>query len=236
MSDARGTGPDLVSDQRLALTSYLESLLREVPEWTPEPPGQVPAVTPHPAPGTGSASAPAATTAPARAPARERAGMPAPEGLQDVPEWGREPFECLLFQVAGLSLAAPLIRLNGVIPWQEVTPMPDHSSTFLGLLQHQGRQIKVVDLAQIVFPEGRAVPPAQERVEHIVLVHQGRWGLACDAIGDVLSLQPGDVRWRSAQGKRPWLAGTARQHLCALLHTDALVQLLAAEDSGTEYA
>jgi purine-binding chemotaxis protein CheW len=36
------------------------------------------------------------------------------------------------------------------------------------------------------------------------------------------------VRWRTAQGKRPWLAGTISARLCALLDTDALAQILEA--------
>ena len=204
--------------QELAVHCYLQELLAEPPpvgpvtvEPAPAPPGPAPAsVSVGPGPG---ADAPHAPHAPR------------------VPEWAREPFQCLLFQVAGLKLAVPLARLNGVLPFAPVTPLPNHSEHFLGLLPHQGRNVRIVDLARVVLAERQlqgGLRPAAERCRNIVLVAGGAWGLACDGIGDALTLDAGRVRWRSAAGRRPWLAGTVLEHLCALLDTEALVEMLGA--------
>ena len=62
-----------------------------------------------------------------------------------------------------------------------------------------------------------------------VVLDDGDWALACTRIGAVIELQGNDVRWRTAAGKRPWLAGTAMKQRCALLDIDALIGLLADE-------
>jgi purine-binding chemotaxis protein CheW len=219
-------------DQPLALRSYLEALLDEVPEAHDEP-------APEPPPAARPAPAKPAPVEPrvdvdgdtAELPAQAAdASMPPPS---QVPEWAADTFQCLVFKVAGLSLAVPLAKLSGVIPWSTVTPMPNRSPMFLGLLHRQERNVKVVDTALVVMPE-RAAPadPAQRQdgSSHIILIDDGRWGLVCDSVGEVLTLQSTDVRWRSDQGKRPWLAGTVLQHLCAVLDTDALAHLLATGD------
>lgn len=225
-----------LQEQQVALSSYLAALLQEVPDYVEEEPQAVPAPQPAAeAPPMVEEPVPAKTPAPpvsqippAAAPAPVTAPQPSPDSA--LPEWGRERFQCLVFHVAGLALAVPLTKLNGVVPWPEsVTPMPNRSALFLGLMRHQQRNVKVVDTALMVLPEGRqpeSLSAPQERLEHIILLDEGRWGLACDSIGEVLTLDPDEVRWRSAQGKRPWLAGTVLKHLCALLDADAFVELL----------
>lgn len=226
MNQRDGHGTDILIEQPLALRSYLEALLEAVPEATEESAEIEPAAAPVAAP-------------PAAQPTelRREAGQPAPPAVVSdrgarpkVPEWAAEAFQCLVFKVAGLALAVPLAKLNGVIPWTAASPMPNRSPMFLGLLQHQGRHVKVVDTGLVVMPE-RAAPlnPAdrEDGAGNIILIDDGRWGLVCDSVGEVLTLRASDVRWRSDRGRRPWLAGTVLQHLCAVLDTDALAHLLA---------
>lgn len=148
----------------------------------------------------------------------------------DVPAWAQQGFQSLMFSVTGLHLSVPLDKLNGVIPWDSdnIVPMPGHSENFLGLLRHLDQNVKVIDLARLVVPQsgGPDIIPAAERVKHILLIDDGRWGLACDSINEIMVLEAQDVRWRTSAGKRPWLAGTIIDKLCALLELDALVNLL----------
>ncbi len=51
------------------------------------------------------------------------------------------------------------------------------------------------------------------------------WGLAVDQVSTAKSLHPDDVRWRGERSKRPWLAGTVVEHMCALLDVSQLTTL-----------
>ncbi len=218
-------------EQQHALDAYLDSLLAEATEPEPAPAPEAPPVAlqvVEPASAEADEIGTPVVEAPAVAP------PPAPEQARQSeprPEWAEGRFQCLIFRVLGLKLAVPLARLNGILPWDEdLTRMPGHAPHFLGLMKAHGETVQVVDTARIVMPADRQ-PPAigeQERPlpSHVILVGQRRWGLACDGLSDTITLEPDEVHWRSRRGKRPWLAGTVIEQMCALLDVDALVRLL----------
>lgn len=154
------------------------------------------------------------------------------------PEWAREPFPCLLLKVHGLSLALPLVKLNRILPWRAPTPIPGYVAWLLGMLQGEGleRNLKVVDTAALVMPERRtaaaAANPAGPEPRHIVMVGDGEWGLTCEDVSNVITIDPAQVRWRTSRSKRPWLAGTVVEHLCALLDAEQLAEMLSAGAPG----
>lgn len=206
-------------DEREALNVYLQALLRDVPEADEAPPVEAP-----PAP----VAPPVETPAPVvqEAPPAEPEPEPAP-----VPEWGRETFQALLFKVAGLTLAVPLVELSGVREWEadQVTAMPGHSPSYLGLVQYRERSVPVVDTARLVLPEDRLalLSDPLERLARIVFIEDGAWGLACDEVDEVLTLQPDQVRWRSSRTRRRWLAGTVIDHMCAIIDPPVFADMLA---------
>lgn len=155
------------------------------------------------------------------------------EEPEDVsyPVWAQGRFQCLSFQVAGVTLAAPLEALDGIVELKEtITELPGYAPWVLGLLPHRGQNVQVVDIAEIIMPDERraALPPAHERVRYLVLIAGGKFGLAADSISEVLTLDRAAVRWRGSQQRRPWLAGTVIDQMCALLEMEQLcVQLRA---------
>lgn len=215
-------------DQQLALGAYLQALLRPAPVETPvEAPAEAALVVLAEPPVAPSIEAPALET-----PALPAVTVPPAAAEPPYPEWAKDAFQCLLFQVAGLTLALPLARLNGVLPWDPaaVTEMPNHRPWFLGLREHLGHKVKLIDVANIVLPPDRYadLPPADSgRLGKVILIDGGRWGLACDAVAEVISLSPADVKWRGRAGSRPWLAGTVIRQMCALIDTDAFAAMLA---------
>jgi len=165
----------------------------------------------------------------------EEIAAPAPPVIVDTPParksftWAQGRFQCLTFQVAGLTLAAPLEKLHGIVRCDTpLTELPGYASWFMGLLQNRGRSVQVVDTAQIVMADGRWPDKreASARVQFVVLVDGGRWGLAVDKITEVMTLEPDAVRWSGSNGKRPWLAGTVIDQMCALLDMDSLCEQL----------
>lgn len=147
-----------------------------------------------------------------------------------VPDWGQGRFQCLLFKVSGLSLAVPLVKLNSVIPWKEdITQTPNQTEWYLGLVQHLNHQVKIIDTAMLVMPENRHIDISadpSERLGHILLVDDFKWGLACDCIGDVIWLTQDEVKWRKDKTSRAWLSGTSLEHLCAIMDTEVFAQML----------
>ena len=151
------------------------------------------------------------------------------------PDWANEPFQCLSFQVAGVTLAAPLEKLNGIVELaEEITELPGYAPWVIGLLPNRGQNVQVVDIARIIMPDENDVAskPAADRMKFVILLEDGKFGLVADSISQVLRLEADDVRWRSEQSKRPWLAGTVIEKMCAILEIDRLCEQLRAGLKG----
>ncbi|MDR9436644.1 MAG: chemotaxis protein CheW [Thiohalophilus sp.] len=225
-------------EEKVALDMFLQSLLRE-PASEPEP-APAPTVTEAPpeAPPQVKLDMPAPTvveSAPvveAPAPAVEtRPETPPPAAGEDLPPWA-DLFQAMLFRVAGLTLAVPLEELGGVIEFDpdQLTEMPGHADFYLGLVTHLGKSVPVVDTARLVFPPEKLQQLAGDdplkRARRVVLIDEGRWGLACDEVDEVITLRRDEVRWRSDRTRRRWLLGTVIQHMCALVDTGAFATKL----------
>ena len=158
----------------------------------------------------------------------ERAPQPAAVLADGRPAWAEEPFECLLFDVAGLTLAVPLVCLGSIYPLdgQELTPLFGQPEWFLGILPSQAGNLKVLDTARWVMPD-RYRDDFREGLQYVISVQGYEWGLAVHQVSRSIRLDPNEVKWRSQRSQRPWLAGTVIEHMCALLDVAALAELIA---------
>ncbi len=192
-------------DQPVALREYLDALLREAQQAairdaqiTVQPPEGVEATI--------------------EAPVKQLLG--------GVPEWAKGTFQCLVFEVAGLKLAVPVIKLSGVTDWPEqITKLPQKPAWYMGLVAYREGNSALIDTAKLVFPQGRE-PDANHRYDAVVFIGETHFGLACDRIDQVLTLEPEAVSWRGARSVRPWLAGTVRKEMCAILDVEEFVAML----------
>ncbi|WP_194787678.1 CheW domain-containing protein [Pseudomonas sp. UFMG81] len=151
-----------------------------------------------------------------------------PATVDGRPAWAAEPFECLLFDVAGLTLAVPLVCLGSIytLAGQELTPLFGQPDWFLGILSCQAGNLKVLDTARWVMPD-RYRDDFRQGLQYVISVQGYEWGLAVHQVSRSLRLDPNEIKWRSQRGQRPWLAGTVIEHMCALLDVAELAELIA---------
>ncbi|MFV3406075.1 MULTISPECIES: CheW domain-containing protein [Pseudomonas] len=151
-----------------------------------------------------------------------------PATVDGRPAWAAEPFECLLFDVAGLTLAVPLVCLGSIysLAGQELTPLFGQPDWFLGILTCQAGNLKVLDTARWVMPD-RYREDFRQGLQYVISVQGYEWGLAVHQVSRSLRLDPNEIKWRSQRGQRPWLAGTVIEHMCALLDVAELAELIA---------
>ena len=153
---------------------------------------------------------------------------PPPVETDGRPSWAAEPFECLLFDVAGLTLAVPLVCLGSIysLAGHELTPLFGQPEWFLGILPSQAGNLKVLDTARWVMPD-RYRDDFKQGLQYVISVQGYEWGLAVHQVSRSLRLNPNEIKWRSHRGQRPWLAGTVIEHMCALLDVTSLAELIA---------
>jgi purine-binding chemotaxis protein CheW len=153
---------------------------------------------------------------------------PVPPTSDERPQWAEEPFECLLFDVAGLTLAVPLVCLGSIYPLagHDLTPLFGQPDWFLGILPSQAGNLKVLDTARWIMPD-RYRDDFRQGLQYVISVQGYEWGLAVHQVSRSLRLDPNEIKWRSHRGQRPWLAGTVIEHMCALLDVSELAELIA---------
>lgn len=246
----------LATKSQRALQSYLDSLLHEaalslahselddefaqavLEEQVRDARLQAQATLPAPAasqvelqiPDTKRASLPVAPPEQEQRVVQEAPSQTQPQLDVQRPEWSQEPFECLLFEVAGLTLAVPLVCLGTIyaLAGQELTPLFGQPEWFLGILPGQAGNLKVIDTARWVMPE-RYRPELKEGLQYVLSMQGYEWGLAVHQVSRSIRLDPQQVKWRSQRTQRPWLAGTVVEHMCALLDVSVLGKLIASK-------
>lgn len=145
-----------------------------------------------------------------------------------VKEYRKGRFQALFFTVAGLKVALPLKALGGIHKIMPIKSLPGQPEWLKGVMLYREQKINVVDTARWVMPEKYDQELAERlNYQYVIMLGNSHWGLACDTLVNTIALEQDDVKWRETEGKRPWLAGLIKQHMCALLDVDALVALLA---------
>jgi len=154
-------------------------------------------------------------------------------GENGRPVWAQHKFDALLFEVSGLALAVPLIALGQIINLSpdKLTPLFGRSEWFMGLLTTALGQIRVINTALFVMPE-RYEASFLESVNYVISMDGQPWGLAVDRVTQPITLDPEDVKWRSERTSRPWLAGTVKTKMCALIDIPQMAKLLNTPDNG----
>jgi purine-binding chemotaxis protein CheW len=170
----------------------------------------------------------------AAAPASNGNELPA-WSVNGRPSWAQQRFDVLLFQVSGLTLAVPLMSLGQIQPLtDELTPLFGQADWFMGLQPTPSGKIRTVNTAKFVMPE-RYDENFLKTARYVVSINGVPWGLAVDSVNQPITLMPEDVKWRSERGKRPWLAGTVKEHMCALLDTETMGHMLVAADKNAKH-
>ncbi|MGI2171679.1 chemotaxis protein CheW [Shewanella sp. MF05960] len=146
------------------------------------------------------------------------------QNLQDVLD---DEFQVLFFNVAGLTLAVPLVSLGGIIKIEKINHLIGRPSWFKGVQTHRDSKINVVDTCAWVMPE-KYTPALAETVnyQYLVMLENSSWGLTCESLVNAVKIDKSHVNWREKPGKRPWLAGVVKQQMCGILHVQALIEML----------
>lgn len=143
-------------------------------------------------------------------------------------EFEGKEFQALMFNVAGMDIAVPLISLGGINRMdKEVTQLFGKPDWFMGLTPGINGNINVVDSCRWVMPEryGEAKTKGLN-YSFIIMLGDTQWGLACSHVQNAVTIDPENIKWRSPDSKRPWLAGMLIEERSVLLDVDVMIELL----------
>lgn len=153
--------------------------------------------------------------------------IPAPVSSMPLQEQLEERFQALFFEVAGLTMAVPLTTLGGIHRLDKIGPLFGKPKWFKGVMLHRDEKLNVVDTAMWVMPEKYDQKMAETlNYQYLIMLGDSEWGLSSDKLVNTVTLTKSEVKWRAAQGKRPWLAGMVKERMCALIDVYQLISML----------
>jgi purine-binding chemotaxis protein CheW len=136
-------------------------------------------------------------------------------------------FQALFFDVAGLKVAVPLKELGGIHQLSTINSLLGKPKWFKGVMLYREQKINVVDTARWVMPEKYDQTMQQTlNYQYVIMLGKSNWGLCCENLVNTYMLEQDDVKWREAEGKRPWMAGVIKKHMCVLIDIEAMIELL----------
>lgn len=94
------------------------------------------------------------------------------------------------------------------------------------LLNHDGRDIRILDLKEIILPGGHTAGCGITELKnfHVLVLDSGAYGLICDEVLGTINLNRQQVEWRSYRQSRPWLQGMVKDHNHALLDVKEIIR------------
>lgn len=134
----------------------------------------------------------------------------------------------LLCEIGGMPLAIAVSALNNIVHWpaQGLNQLLSRSDWQLGLLSNRNQHCDVLDIRSLL----QAPDTAQEQqADYILLLDQGRRGIACHAIEQIRSIRADAINWRQDRSQRPWFLGVISDSMHSIVDINAL---LAALDNG----
>ncbi|WED21041.1 chemotaxis protein CheW [Vibrio sp. JC009] len=142
-----------------------------------------------------------------------------------------EDFQVLYFDVNGVTFAVPLDELGGIHRKGDMSHLIGRPDWYLGLQTSKEDQFDVVDTAKWVMADRLRDDSYKDAYQYVVMLGRSAWGLASTELKGTEILNSEKVRWREKAAKRPWLAGMVKEKMCALIHVEALINML---DAGLD--
>jgi len=130
--------------------------------------------------------------------------------------------DVLMFGVSGLRLGLPNDSVDDVID----CPVNIELSSAALIMTIPGLMYDNIPVT-IINPVQLMSLNAKEAGNHkIVLFNSRRNGIICNDVREVIAIDKCDVKWRTVNTKRKWLAGTIVKHQMALLDVDQLISTI----------
>ncbi len=227
MSKPKSLSTVAISSADRALEDLLGTLLAEVPEHvepaSPVDPADIDVtavesvpVSAEPDPKSASVETQALNNVPV---------APIDKHIQrEVPKWAKEEFKLLLVRIGQLRFAAPLVCLNSIAQLSDqsqVVNIPAQPGWHRGVTRYREQKLTMVDLTQLL-----KLQAGEMASRYLLVIGEGRFGLAVDAVEEQVTVVPDQVNWRQVADKREWLLGMLPEQMCMLLNLEEIARSL----------
>ena len=150
-----------------------------------------------------------------------------------IPLWGQKQFECLLVKSAGMKIIIPAMSVAYIENVNKKIPrLSLDTEAFHGVITLREQSVAVIDLFSLIagntsFGDEGSMQHNTHYIDHVIVMENGKYALACDDVSQMMRLNPEDVRWNRASFNNPMFIGVVTEHLCPIINIDNLYQQVA---------
>lgn len=146
----------------------------------------------------------------------------------DIPDWAQAPFKCLLIKTAGMNFMIPALTVSYIEQVKKnIIRIPLERDAFQGVISLRGQSVAVIDLFKLV--SGHAAIDNRQtskitthKIEHVMVMENASYALACDEVSEMITLEAEDVRWNKKAYASPFYTGVVKEYLCPLINVDTV--------------
>ena len=115
---------------------------------------------------------------------------------------------------------------------EKITRIPLGAEAFYGLITLRELSIVVIDLFSLIAEVNsidieQSMQHNTHHINHVMVMDNGSYALACDNINQMITLNPEDIRWNRSSFCNPLFAGIVTEYLCPMVNIDNLYQQVA---------
>lgn len=151
-----------------------------------------------------------------------------------IPLWAEDSFKCLLVKSSGMSFMIPAMSISYIERIdKKIIRLPLDVEAFRGVVTLRERSVAIIDLFTLISENASndiqtASQIDESHVEHVIVMDDGQYALACEEVGELVTLESDDVRWNKASFSNPMFAGIVSEYLCTIVNIDYVQQQVAA--------
>ncbi len=152
------------------------------------------------------------------------------EEISGIPAWGQTPFDCLLITAAGMNFITPSTSISFIERVnKKIIRIPLEVDSFHGVITLREKSVAVIDLFSLITEDNNKKQSATSQVtshhvDHVLVMENGSYALACDEVSKMITLDAEDVRWNRTGNNNQFYAGIVKDYLCPLININNLHQ------------
>lgn len=152
------------------------------------------------------------------------------EEIYDIPVWGQRPFDCLLIKAAGMNFIIPSASVSYIERVNKnIIRISLEEDSFHGVITLREKSVAVVDFFSLVTEDKNKNKSATSQVtshhiDHVLVMENGSYALACDEVSKMITLIEEDVRWNRTDSSNLFYAGIVKDYLSPLISINNLHQ------------
>ena len=150
------------------------------------------------------------------------------EEISEIPGWGQSPFDCLLIKAAGMNFITPTMSVSFIERVnKKIVRIPLEVDSFQGVITFRGKSVSVIDLFSLITADTNKLKSISSQItsnhiNHVLVMENGSYALACDEVSKMITLNAEDVRWYRTGDANTYYAGIVKDYLCPLININSI--------------